>query len=315
VKGEKQVQEHPEWLVALGHVAHKLGFQSEMITTLSQQDAELSQIRTHMREERPSSEYLVSSVDFDLQARSRQEGQIIFKPRPSLPSPLMTSDDNIATGTIKSHHGLFLPTIWDALSQEARFALTDFGSLLLSLISFYGEFSPNHTNSTPNERIHPTTPMIATQSLLGCVAPAAGSLTRRRSSTLPDASGTASMMFRSSSVYSIPVHPAMLEESSAGAQFSSIAFWLLPTRRGALPTLEHRCEASKHEIMKLVRNISAKDTPLLFMLLDRDGRFKLCAPSQILYRRKQSKKPNDVYYGNENRRVWIMKTLGNIHPS
>lgn len=324
-KSEQQVLEHPDWLIALAHVAHKLGFQSEKIEALSQQDAELSLIRIHMREEKPSSEYSVSPDDFDLQARFRQQGQTIFKPRPSLPSPMMTCDDDTSRGRIKSHHGLFLPTIWSALSQEARFALTDFGTLLLSLVAFYGEFTPSHTSSTPIERPHPTNPNVFTQPLLARDEPIAGTLTPRCSSTYslpdaldaPDAPDTANIMSRSSNIYSIPVHPALMEELFPRSQSRSITFWHLPASRLMRPTIDHRCEATREEIAKVVKSISVKNVGSLFMLVDRDNRLKLCAPSQILHRRKRSTKPNDVYYtySNENGRIWIMKQLGKIHRS
>ncbi|KAF2818093.1 hypothetical protein CC86DRAFT_243071, partial [Ophiobolus disseminans] len=215
-RNQHPLLEHPEWLINLSHCARRLGFESDRISILCHQDPDLSQIRTHMREEKPSSHYSVSLEEFDLEAHTRQQRQAIFKRRALPPTPLMTTDTSTLSGKIRTHIGLFLPAIWSALEQEARYALTDFGRLVLILTSFFGDFGPRHT---PLAREEPETEVSNQQLLL-----------------LPRASNPTP---RSLSVYSLP------DASPAEPVFTSrnqdITFWHLPASRRMDPTREYRC--------------------------------------------------------------------------
>jgi hypothetical protein len=72
------------------------------------------------------------------------------------------------------------------------------------------------------------------------------------------------------------------------------------------PIAEHRCDATREDVRKAVRSVRAQGVA---PLVDRDGRLKLCDPSQIMHRRKRSKQPSDVYYvfGDEDSKMWVTK--------
>jgi len=264
--------DRPGWVIRLGHFARRLGFESDQISSLCNQDPDLSQIRMHMLEERPSILFSAPADKFSAEIDSRQRGQAIFAPRPPILTPLMTADNETAVRAPKSHPALFLPTIWDALTQEPRYSLTEYGTLVLTVMSFFGNLG-------------------------------SGSINGVREGSPPPRS-----LLRSSSVYSVPVYPDHLARSHG----ANITFWHLPRTRDMHPIAEHRCEATKEDIKKAVHIIRAQGMAPLFALVDRDGRLRLCDPSQIMHRRKRSKQSNDVYYlySDENSKIWIMKHLG-----
>ncbi|KAI0604410.1 DUF3723 domain-containing protein [Pyrenophora tritici-repentis] len=272
---EKQTQaqspERPGWVIRLGQFARRLGFESDRISSLCNQDADLSQIRIHMLQERPSVFFFAPADKFDVEAHSRQKGQVIFEPRPPAPTPLMTTDSATTTRVPRNHPQVFLPTIWSALTQEPRYALTEYGELVLVSMSFFEKFG-----SSPVQGAH------------GGFQPARP-------------------LLRSSSIYSVPAYP----KHTARLHGASITFWHLPRSRDMYPLAKYSCDATKEGVKKVVNSIRAQGIAPLFALVDRDGRLKLCDASQIMYRRKQSKKSNDVYYiySDEDYKIWIMKKL------
>ncbi|CAN9292934.1 unnamed protein product [Alternaria alternata] len=261
--------ERPGWVIRLGHFARRLGFESDQISFLCSQDPDLSQIRMHMLEERPSVLFSAPVDRFNAEADSRQKGQAIFEPRPPALTPLMTTDSATAIRAPRNHPELFLPTIWSALAQERRHALTEYGALVLTSMCFFENFG-------------------------------SGSVGDVREGAEP-----AQALLRSSSVYSVPVYPDHLARSHG----ASITFWHLPWRRAMHPIAEHRCDATREDVKKAVRSVRAQGVAPLFALVDSDGRLRLCDPSQIMHRRKRSKQPNDVYYvfGDEDSKIWVMK--------
>jgi hypothetical protein len=185
----------------------------------------------------------------------------------------MTTDSATITRVSGSHSQLFLPAIWSALTQEPRYALTEYGELVLISMSFFEKFG---------------------SSAVSCAQ--RGSQPTR-------------LLFRSSSVYSVPVYP----DHPARPHGANITFWHLPQSRGISPLAEYRCDATWEDVKRVVNSVRAQGVAPLFALVDRDGRLKLCDPSQILHRRKRSKQPEDVYYMyiNEEVKIWIMKKLRN----
>jgi hypothetical protein len=130
---------YPSWLIELGHLALRLGFKSDRIFALTQKDAELSEIRKHLRCERPEILFSVSSEQFEAEALQRQERLAIFDRREMPPPPSMGTDDSSSEAEPDERVSLFLPTIQEALKQTPRQYLTPFGRLVLVLISFLGE--------------------------------------------------------------------------------------------------------------------------------------------------------------------------------
>jgi hypothetical protein len=117
----------------------------------------------------------------------------------------------------------------------------------------------------------------------------------------------AQLLLRSSSVYSVPVYP----DHQATPHGTNITFWHLPQSRDSRPSAEYRCDATREDIKRVVNSIRVQGVAPLFALVDRDGRLKLCDPSQILHRRKRSKHPEDIYYvyRHENCGIWIIKPM------
>ncbi|KAJ6284206.1 hypothetical protein J3E71DRAFT_171788 [Bipolaris maydis] len=259
--------ERPGWVVRLGQFARRLGFESEQISLLCNQDPNLSQIRIHLLEERPSTFFSAPADKFDAEAHSRQRGQAIFDYRPPTVTPLMTTDSATVMRVPRTHPELFLPTIWSALTQQPRYALTEYGALVLICLSFFEGFGSNSVANV-GEGPQPVPSLL-----------------------------------RSSSVYSVPAYP--------DSHRASITFWHLPQRRDMSPLAEYICDTTIKDIEKVVNNIRAQGQAPLFALVDSDGRLRLCDPSQILYRRKRSKQPKDVYYiyREENCKIWIIKKL------
>jgi hypothetical protein len=274
-KAQDQVQssEHPGGVIRLGQFARRLGFESDMISSLCNQDPDLSQIRMHMLQERPSVFFSAPADKFNAEAHSRQRAQVIFEPRLPAPTPLMTTDGATTTRVPRNHPELFLPTIWSALTQEPRYALTEYGELVLISMAFFEKFGSSAVSSTQWR------------------------------------SQQGRLSLRSSSVYSVPVYPDHL----ATPRGASITFWHLAQSRVISPLAEYRCVATREDIKRVVISIRAKGEAPLFALVDKDGRLKLCDPSQILHRRKRCKQPEDVYYvyRDEDPHIWIMKKLGN----
>jgi hypothetical protein len=166
-KPRDQVQlERPGWVIRLGQFARRLGFESDMILSLCNQDPDLLQIRMHMLQERPSDFFSAPADKFNAEAHSRQQGQVIFQPRPPAPTPLMTTDSATTTRVPRNHPELFLPTIWSALTQEPRYALTEYGELVLISMSFFEKFessSVSGTRKSPDEQ--PQASLAASPSL------------------------------------------------------------------------------------------------------------------------------------------------------
>ncbi|CAN9240729.1 unnamed protein product [Alternaria alternata] len=294
-QNQAQLSERPGWVIRLGHFARRLGFESDQISSLCNQDPDLSQIRMHMLQERPSVFFSAPADKFNAEAHSRQNGQVIFEPRPPALTPLMTTDNATTIRVPRNHPGLFLPTIWSALTQEPRYALTDYGALVLVSMSFFEKFGSSSVSTLREDS-------RSAQSLLrrGNSQPAQ-SLSRREDSE------PAQLLLRSSSVYSLPMHP----DPSARPYGASITFWHLPRSRDMYPIAKYRCDATQDDVKKAINSIRAQGVAPLFALVDRDGRLRICDPSQIVHRRKRSKHSNDVYYlySDENSKIWIMKKL------
>ncbi|EUC40048.1 hypothetical protein COCMIDRAFT_109778 [Bipolaris oryzae ATCC 44560] len=282
-KGQKEQLERSEWIIRLGHFARKLGFASAEISSLCNQDPNLSQIRIHMLQERPNHSFSVSAEKFEAEAHSRRTGQAIFEPRLPALTPLMTTDNATTIRITRSHPELFLPTIWTALTQEPRYALTEYGMLVLICMSFFEKFGSASISSIC-EGFQPTQPNQLTQTAQPARPP-----------------------LRSSSIYSVPVYPDYLARSHGGR----ITFWHLPQSRNMLPQANHVCDITEDDVKKVVNSIQTQGDAPLFALLDTGGLLKLCNPSQILHRRKGSKQPNNIYYvyGKKNSKNWISKQL------
>ncbi|KAF2843936.1 hypothetical protein T440DRAFT_529944, partial [Plenodomus tracheiphilus IPT5] len=270
-RDQAQSSERPGWVIRLGQFARRLGFESDMISSLCNQDPDLSQIRMHMLQERPSVFFFAPADKCNAEAHSRQRGQVIFEPRLPAPTPLMTTDSVNTTRVPRNHPELFLPTIWSALTQEPRYVLTGYGELVLISMSFFEKFGSS------------------------VISGARGGSQQAR------------LLLRSSSVYSVPVYP----DDLARPHGTNITFWHLPQGRDISPLAKYRCDATREDIKRVVNSIRAQGVVPLFALVDRDGRLKLCDPSQILHRRERSKQPEDVYYiyRHENCGIWIMKPM------
>ena len=225
-----------------------------------------------MLQERPSVFFSAPADMFNAEAHSRQRGQVIFEPRQPTPTPLMTTDSANTIQVPRNHPELFLPTIWSALTQERRYVLTEYGELVLILMSFFERFGSSAVSGTEGV-FQPTRPLLC-----------------------------------SSSVYSIPVYP---DDDLARSHGANITFWHLPQSRDISTLAEYKCNATREDMKRVVNSIRAQGVAPLFALVDRDGRLKLCDPSQILRRREQSKRPEDVYYiyRHENCGIWIMKPM------
>ena len=111
---------------------------------------------------------------------------------------------------------------------------------------------------------------------------------------------------RSSSVYSRPVDPDL-----ASSHSDRVTFWHLPPSPDMRPEPRYECDFIQAEVMKVIRSIREQGKTPLFALVDRFGILKVCNPSYILYRRKISKRPNDIYYmyGKEDSKMWIARYL------
>jgi hypothetical protein len=296
----QEISDYPAWMIELGILARRLGFESDEIAALCRIDPDLSQIRLNMRIERPHLHYSVSPEDLDREALSRQQGQEIFKRHPIILSPLMTTDSETPNVALKTHHRLFLPTIWSSLEQEKRYSLTGFGNLVLILISFFGEFGHANKRKSPT----PSPVIDDGDKRSGNSIPRSLSIY-----SLPDAPQAQEIVLRSSAVYSIPAYP---EPSRNTANDHTVIFWHLPASRRIKLTSNYTCEATRDGIKQVINTIFTDGIAPSFALVDKDGRLKLCPPPQIFHRRFRSKKPNDVYYafGNEDMRKWILKELG-----
>ncbi|KAF1967659.1 hypothetical protein BU23DRAFT_658484, partial [Bimuria novae-zelandiae CBS 107.79] len=267
----QQSLEYPPCAVRLGHLARRLGFETDEILELSQQDADTSAIRSHLHREKPKALFWAAPDKLEEEVLSRRKGQDIFEPRQPLAAPPMTAGDIVRDGALHECAGLFLPAIWSALGQEANYTLTSYGTLILILASFFGGFRPW---SEHGERA--------------------------------DERAQAEEVSPSSSVYSLPnVDPQ--QPSTA----DSITFWRLPESRNMAPVAKYRCNATLKDIKAVINKISLEGVALSFAFIHTDGRLKLCHPLNILNRRKQSKWPNNVYYlfGDENRQTWLLKKL------
>jgi hypothetical protein len=299
-KHKQEILDYPEWLIRLGQLARKLGFESDKILLLCQEDPNLSQIRLFMREERPCALYSVSSDEFDAAARSRQRGQEIFKRRPDSPFPLMTTDSDTSTVFPRTHRALFLPTIWNALTQESRYALTEFGKLVLVLTTFFGNFGPSHGSSDYEasgidvSQSHRPIPVDHTEQ-------EAENLTRRSSSD-----------YSMYDVQSTPVHPA----PSAASSDNRMTFWQLPASRHIEATAKYTCPATIDRIKDVVRYIK-KDSkmPPVFTMVAKNGQLQICPPEKISQRRHQSKQPRSVYYLYDKTHLdlWILQKPPTLH--
>jgi hypothetical protein len=313
-KLQREGLEYPEWVIRLGQLARKLGFESDAILALCSKDAGLSQIQINMRKERPNCYYTVTAEDFETEARSRQRGQQIFKLRQASPSPLMTTETDTSNVVPKTHKELFLPTIWVALAQEARYALTDFGKLLLVLTSFFGDFESGQVSldgvilGAEASTLSPPFPNHVVEK----EAPE----NSRRSSSIyssPDEPRSQEPTLPRSMVYSIPAYPEIPDEPVLASNDEHIFFWYLPASRFVRPTLEFTCKATKDEIMQVVKNIQTHAVAPAFGMVDKADRLKLCPSWDIHQRRKSSKTPHNVYYvyDIENVQTWISKELAN----
>ncbi|KAJ6201957.1 hypothetical protein J3E72DRAFT_181277, partial [Bipolaris maydis] len=294
-KDQRELSEPPGWIIRLGHFARRIGFESAEISSLCNHDPDLSQIRLHMLQERPNHLFSAPADKFDAEAYSRKTGQAIFEHRPPALTPLMTTDNAATLRMPRNHPELFLPTIWTALTQESRYALTEYGMLVLISMSFFEKFGSKSASSSyegfqptqPTEPTPPTEPTLPNQS----AQPAQPVRT----------------LLRSSSIYSVPEYPDHLAKPHG----NRITFWHLPQSRDMRPQAEHSCDATKEGIEKVVAGIRAHSHVTLFALVDKAGILKVCMHSQLWIRRRQSKQPNDIYYVHDkaNSRIWISKQL------
>jgi hypothetical protein len=315
-KSQQEILDHPEWTIRLGQLARRLGFESDNILALCHQDPDLSQIRLNMRGERPTSRYSVSLEKFEAEARLRQQGQEIFRHLPASPTPLMTTDSDTSKAIPRTHHGLYLPTIWCALAQEARYSLTEFGKLLLVLNSFFGDFEPRYASSdseVPGTEFFPS----YTRDLDNSTNRRPANPLSRSLSTysLPDEPQAQEPAPHASVAYSIPRYPAPSDESSLQADSENMVFWKLPADLHIVPTVEYTCRETESEIEQVVRKIIEEGVAPSFCMVDSVGRLKLC-PSDVLYRRRtQSKRRHDIYYayGIDTVKKWISKELLESH--
>jgi hypothetical protein len=70
-RDQAQSSERLGWVIRLGQFARRLGFESDMISSLCNQDPDLSQIRMHMLQERPSVFFSTTAENFNAEAHSR----------------------------------------------------------------------------------------------------------------------------------------------------------------------------------------------------------------------------------------------------
>jgi hypothetical protein len=190
----------------------------------------------------------------------------------------MTTDSATTTRVPRNHPELFLLTIWSALTQEPRYALTEYGELVLISMSFFKKFESSSVSGTcksPDEQLQAS--LAASPSLS----------TISRGGSQP-----AQLLLRSSSVYSVLVYPDHL----ATPHGTNITFWHLPQSRDLRPFAEYRCNATREDIIRVVNSIRVQGVAPLFALVDRDRRLKLCNPSQILHRQKRSMQLENIYY-------------------
>jgi hypothetical protein len=137
------LSEYPGWLIQLSALAYKLGFESDRILELNQQDPELCDIQRHMRDKRPRDLFSISQEKFKTEASSRHKRQAIFKPQKAAPPPTMATE--VANGSsTQGYSRLFLPFIWDALKQEPNYALTDFRDSVLIFVAFFGDLGQHN---------------------------------------------------------------------------------------------------------------------------------------------------------------------------
>lgn len=305
---------YPPCAVRLGHLARRLGFETDEILGLSQQDADASAIRSHLHQEKPKTLFWTAPEKLEEEVLSRRKGQDIFEPRQPPAAPPMTTGDIARNGALDEYAGLFLPTIWSALDQEASYMLTSYGTLILILASFFGSFRPWLEHGDRADVAGPNT------------VDNAETLQHRAENSERTQAEEASP---SSSVYSLRdmyMHPLSTTDvdphqpfttdmvhqpSTADQTLQNITFWRLPEIRNMAPVARYRCNATLKGIKAVVDKISSEGVALSFAFVHKDGRLKLCPPLQILNRRKQSKRPNDVYYlfGEENRQIWVLKKL------
>jgi hypothetical protein len=311
-RGRQEILDHPEWTIRLGQLARRLGFESDNILALCHQDPDLSQIRLNMREERPSSRYSVSLEKFEAEARLRQQGQEIFRHRSAFPTPLMTTDCDTSKAVPRTHQGLYLPTIWCALAQEARYSLTDFGKLLLVLTSFFGDFEPCYTSLDSEVPRTGSLPSYTHNLENGTEeGPANPSLRSSSIYSLPDRPQAQETALHDSVSYSIPAYPAPSDEPSLQSNGENMVFWKLPADEYTMPTVKYTCKEIESEIKQVVKKIIADGIAPSFCMVDSAGRLKLC-PSDVLHRRRtQSKRPHDIYYayGIDTIKKWITREL------
>ena len=316
------LSEYPGWLIRLGALAFRLGFESDKIVELNQQNPELCDIRRHLRDERPRDLFSISQEKFDTEASLRRERQAIFEPRKAAPAPIMATD--IANGgtSAEGHSRIFLPFIQDALKQEPNYALTDFGKSVLILVAFFGNFGPlpeaqrnerkvlkplqetgSDNTNTIQEAVEPETHLDTTE-LLNTTELQSTSIGEFPESTLSP-----------SSLYSRPrttyTPQTMFQRETSPSRI--ITFWHLPHHRNNALTRSFQCPATEPNIAKTVKeiyNIGGGIKPT-FMLVHKDGRLLACLHAYIYSRCVQSNQPNNVYYcyENENWREWVGKKL------
>lgn len=303
---------YPPCAVRLGHLARRLGFETDEISRLNQQDPDASAIRSHLHREKPKALFWAAADKFEDEVLVRRKGQDIFELRQPPAAPPMTTSYIARDETLHDCAGLFLPTIWSALGQEPNYTLTSYGTLILTLSSFFGSFRPwlehggraetagmntvddtetlqhrrENSGKTHAEEVSPSSSVYSLQSMY---------------------------MHRSSGVnWDQPFTTDVTHGSSATNQMlQSITFWRLPESRSMAPVARYRCNATSEGIKSVVDKLSLEGVAPSFAFIHTDSRLKLCPHLQILNRRKQSKRPNDVYYlfGDENRQTWVLKTL------
>lgn len=303
-----QVEEHPAWMVRLGHLARKLGFESDRILELCEKDPDLSDIRKHMLQERPHALFWASPDNFDLEALSRQKGQAIFQPRKLPSTSAMTAEDVTRVHSINASKKIFLPTIWSAQAQEKKYALTDHGRFVLVLVSFFGNFEP------PSE--WSGRPIPASRSDLHTFSnPPSPYHVNHTGSASEEPHLEEELAPRPcSSVYSLPDHTPgepCFTSNETSERPQNLTFWHLPEGNDMGPIATHQCQASPKDIRTVIENIHSTGMAPVFTLVHRDNRLRLCHPDQILKRRSESSRPTDVYYeySKDKEETWILKEL------
>ena len=124
------------WLVRLACDADELGYSSSTISELKSLSSDLCDIRAHMFSERPTTQYNVSLLNFELEAKRRLDQHAIFEPFSSLSVPRISSPLEGKQDTVNDRQ-LFIGLLWEAFEQEPEAFLTAYGKFVLAFTAFF----------------------------------------------------------------------------------------------------------------------------------------------------------------------------------